>query len=684
MPASPPGTAVPVAPDPDMRAVLRIAPFRRLWMALSLSSLGDWLGLLAITAMAAELTTDSSADQNYAVAGVFILRLIPAVLFAPIAGVVADRLDRRITMVACDVGRAVLFVSIPIVGSLWWLLVATFLIEVLSLFWIPAKEATVPNLVPRERLEAANQLSLVTTYGSAPVAAGIFTVLSLVTAALGARFEFFVTHPASLALFLNAATFLVAAATVFTLAIPRDNVERAKAENPLQNLVEGWKYVAGTPVVRGLLFGMLGAFAAGGTVVGLAPTFVRGLGAGNPGYGLLFGAVFVGLALGMLLGPRLLAGLSRRRLFAMSITAAGVLLMVLAVIPQLPVVVLITVALGMASGVGWVTGYTLIGLEVADELRGRTFAFVQSMVRLTLVAVLAASPALAGAVGSIDLHPTEDVTLTYSGAAVVFLGAGAVAACVGLFSYRHMDDRKGISLARDVVAALRHETPLAAPITTGYFIAFEGGDGAGKSTQVQRLADWLTERGHEVVVTREPGATAVGRRLRQMLLEVHDLGLSPRTEALMYAADRAEHVEEVIRPALERGAVVITDRYIDSSIAYQAAGRALSASDIERLSRFATRGLLPALTIVLDVPPEVAAERRLLPPDRMESESLELHHPVRQGFLDRAARRPRNYFVVDGTKTQTEITALVLGRVGELLPAPAAPTLVLPVEEKSP
>ena len=108
--------------------VLSIPAFRRLWTAMALSSLGDWLGLLAITAMAAELTTDSSADQNYAVAGVFILRLIPAVLFGPIAGVVADRLDRRITMVVCDVGRAGLFISIPIVGSLWWLLVATFLI----------------------------------------------------------------------------------------------------------------------------------------------------------------------------------------------------------------------------------------------------------------------------------------------------------------------------------------------------------------------------------------------------------------------------------------------------------------------------------------------------------------------------------------------------------------------------
>jgi dTMP kinase len=686
-----PRITVPVTQDPDMRAVLRITQFRRLWVSLSLSSLGDWLGLLALTAMAAELTTDSSSDQNYAVAGIFILRLIPAVIFAPIAGVVADRLDRKITMVVCDILRAGLFVSIPIVGSLWWLLVATFLIEVLSLFWIPAKEATVPNLVPAERLESANQLSLVTAYGSAPVAAGLFTILSLITGSLGARFEFFVTHPASLALWLNAGTFLFAALTIARLEIPDAHRDGAEPENPWRTLVDGWAFVAKTPVVRGLLLGMLGAFAAGGTVVGLAPTFVRGLGAGNPGYGTLFGAVFVGLALGMLLGPRLLAGLSRRRLFAMAIVAAGVLLMLIAVIPELAVVVLVTVALGLAAGVAWVTGYTLIGLEVADELRGRTFAFVQSMVRLTLVAVLAASPALAGAIGHIDFHPTQDVTLTYSGAAVVFFGAGVVAAVVGLLSYRHMDDRKGVSLVRDVIAALRSETPLAAPITTGYFIAFEGGDGAGKSTQVQRLAEWLTARGHEVVITREPGATAIGRRLRQMLLDVSDLGLSARTEALMYAADRAQHVEEVIRPALERGAVVITDRYIDSSIAYQAAGRALSAADIERLSRFATRGLEPSLTIVLDVSPEVAAERRLLPPDRMESESLDFHHRVRQGFLDRAARRPRRYFVVDGTGTPTEITSAVITRVGQLLespsrpdPAEPVPTEPVPTEEGAP
>ena len=163
--AGPVSTATQVSPDHDLRGVLRIPAFRRLWTALSLSSLGDWLGLLALTALAPRLADDGYAAANVAIAGVFILRLAPAILIGPLGGVVADRLDRRWTMVVCDVARFALFLSIPLVGTLWWLFVATLLIEVASLVWIPAKEATVPNLVPRERLETANQLSLFTTYG---------------------------------------------------------------------------------------------------------------------------------------------------------------------------------------------------------------------------------------------------------------------------------------------------------------------------------------------------------------------------------------------------------------------------------------------------------------------------------------------------------------------------------------
>src|ERR1700754_1026649 len=160
----------------EPRGVLSNRSFRRLWIALSLSSLGDWLSILALTALASSITTGSGYQaQSYAVGGVLILKLLPAVILGPLAGAVADRFDRRMTMVIADVLRFALFLSIPLVGRLDWLFIATFLIECVTLFWIPAKEATVPNLVPKEQLERANQFSLLTTYGSAPVAAALFS-----------------------------------------------------------------------------------------------------------------------------------------------------------------------------------------------------------------------------------------------------------------------------------------------------------------------------------------------------------------------------------------------------------------------------------------------------------------------------------------------------------------------------
>jgi dTMP kinase len=359
-------------------------------------------------------------------------------------------------------------------------------------------------------------------------------------------------------------------------------------------------------------------------------------------------------------------------MFALAVTVAGLMLTAIALTPQFPVVVGFTVLLGGAAGVGWVTGYTLLGREVPDAVRGRTFAFVQSAARLTLVSVLAAAPLLAGSIGSHTLHPTRSVRLTYGGAAIVILAAGMLAMVVGVVSFRHIDDRRGVSLVRDLSAAVRNLSLDPEPIVRGYFIAFEGGDGAGKSTQVERLAEWLRARGHEVVTTREPGGTLLGKQLRAVLLDVGTAGLSARSEALLYAADRAEHVAAVIRPALGRGAVVVTDRYVDSSIAYQGAGRALSAAEVERLSRWATQGLRPHLTVLLDVDPVVAAGRRAGQPDRIEAESVEFHARVRQGFLELAGRDPKRYLVLDADAAPGAISSSVVAALAERLPpAPA-------------
>jgi dTMP kinase len=203
----------------------------------------------------------------------------------------------------------------------------------------------------------------------------------------------------------------------------------------------------------------------------------------------------------------------------------------------------------------------------------------------------------------------------------------------------------------------------------GLFIALEGGDGAGKSSQAALLSDWLESLGRTVLLTHEPGGTEIGQAIRQVLL--HGEHVTPRAEALLFAADRGHHVETVIRPALARGVVVVTDRYMDSSIAYQGTGRDLAPDDVERLSRWATRELLPDLTVVLDVTPGVGRARRGEVHDRLESEPDTFHAAVRQGFLDLAARDPQRYLVVDATGSAEQIHRAVRERVSLLL-APVA------------
>lgn len=181
--------------------------------------------------------------------------------------------------------------------------------------------------------------------------------------------------------------------------------------------------------------------------------------------------------------------------------------------------------------------------------------------------------------------------------------------------------------------------------TSGVFIALEGGEGAGKSTQAKLLERWLVERGQSVLLTREPGGTAVGSALRNLLLDSATGDISSRTEVLVYAADRAEHVHAVLDPALAEGQVVITDRYVDSTLAYQGAGRAVEAADLEWISRWATDGLRPHLTVVLDIDP-VDGLARAGEPDRIESEPLDFHERVREHFLRLAAADPAHYVVV--------------------------------------
>jgi dTMP kinase len=663
------GGASAVGQVARIRAVLRVRDFRRLWYSTTLSSFGDWLGLLAITAMATSLFDDFTA-KNFALGAVLLFRLLPAVVLGPLAGAFADRFDRRKTMVVTHLVRFALFASIPIVGNLIWLVAAQFLIEAVGLFFMPAKDAAVPNMIRKDQLEPANQLSLITTYGLTPVLASlVFAVLAVV-----GRYLDTVTTSVDendLALYLNALTYLVAAAIIWQLSSisGRGGASAVDGESFLGSLRTGFSFAGHTPLVRGLVIGITGAFMAAGAVIATAQAFARSLDAGSAAYGLLFGAVFVGLGLGIGFGPSVARDLSRRRLFGIAIVGAGLAVVLLVWSIALWIALVLVVVMGLFAGIAYLAGFTLLGSEIEDSVRGRTFALVHSLVRAALILSLAVTPFAVGAFErrTVDLGV---LSLTITGERLALFVAGMVAVGVGLLAYRQMDDRRPVPLVADLVTALRRDTTARRRLAGGgVLIAFEGGEGAGKSTQVRRLQEWLTSEGLVARATFEPGATPSGAGIRAIVLDRAHTGIAPRSEALLYAADRAQHVHEVMRPALEAGEVVITDRFVDSSLAYQGAGRTIPMDDVRMLSRWATGGLEPDLTILLDLPPEdgLARARGRAVADRLESESLDFHQRVRQTFRALAEADPDRYLVLDARQSPEALAAAIRVRIADLL-----------------
>lgn len=683
-----------------VREVLRRRGFRRIWYATALSSLGDWLGLLATTALAASLAT-SYQGQNYALGLVLLVRLLPSVLLGPLAGAFADRFDRRRTMVLSDLLRFLLFVSIPIAMTLhlsnhqklMWLYVGSFAVECVSLFWTPAKDASVPNLVRRDQLEAANQLGLITTYGLTSVGAAIlFAGLDIISRYLKGDLA---THSdqVSLSLYFNAATFVIAAAICATVPElsrggrganrpanratdqagnrPADQPADRPADQPsdqpglLAMLGEGMSFLRTNLLLRGVIIGIVGAFAAGGGVIGAGHTYVTSLGAGNASYGVLFGAVFVGLGIGMAVAPRVARDMSRRRVFGLSIVLAGFCLVLTSLAPHVVLAIVAVVGVGFGGGVAFLTGLTLLGSEIADQMRGRVFAFIQSLVRIVLILSLAVVPFVVGGIGQ-RRTTLFGAGVTIDGTRIVLLIGGLLAMLAGVAAYRAMDDRGTVSVLTDVGRVFRRRN--LRPTSGGIFIAFEGGEGVGKSTQIGALTEYLRGEGHPVRRTFEPGATPAGQQIRRLVLTSSD-ALDARAEALLFAADRADHVAKVIKPALEAGEIVLTDRFVDSSLAYQGAGRSLSVDEVRALSRWAIGDLTPDLTIVLDLPAAEglarAGERGTA--DRLESESLQFHDRVREAFLSYAAADPHRYVVLDASAATEEVTAAVVAAVAVLL-----------------
>ncbi|MDH6137042.1 dTMP kinase [Kitasatospora sp. MAA4] len=699
-------------PGERARAMLRLRPYRRLWVTQLIGGTADrlaFLVLLLLTVFSAAAAGQFGGGYRgvaLAVALVFAVRLAATLLFGaallgPLYALLSNRLDRRWTLIGADGLRAVLVGISPwwfdwVSGSAatWTLLATVFTAGAAERVWAVAKDATTPSLLPpsdpyapqaEQRPSAANletvrTLDLRTGWATVPLAAvGLiaFTLLNNLFAALGS--QWLRDHQVTMAA-LGAAGLLAASGVLLYLQeLPRGKVTSGP-RSPLQGLRAPTDATPGPALSKGrtgsapyFTFSVAAAYAAMAGTAALALLTAAEHGAGPIGYGLLVLAATGAPWLGLRLTKVTLPALSRRRLLAVSLLAMGTTLILAGLVFDYVLILLLTTLAGTAAGIVIGVGRALLEQEVEEARLARVTDHLYAVLRAVVAAALIAVPLIAAAYGQVDYgtRAPGDFTFVHAGAALAVATAGVLTLVLAAVVLLKTDDQRGtVPFGRELLEALGAGRSDAPHRTTGsgFFIALEGGDGAGKSTQAQALAEWIRSKGHEVVLTREPGGSPVGQRLRGLVLDVGNTGLSHRAEALIYAADRAEHVENVIRPALARGAVVITDRYMDSSIAYQGAGRDLAATEVARISRWATGGLVPDLTVVLDVDPTKARERFTEALDRLESEPTEFHARVRAGFLALAAADPVRYLVVDGSQAPAFVTTAVRHRLDRELP----------------
>jgi len=684
-------------PSNAYRTLLRDRDYRYWFSSTLISSLGDWAGIVALPILVSALTPSGSRLALFALGGVMMVRLLPNILFGPLGGVLADRYDRKRLMVVTDLVRGALFLGIAFSRDLVALLALTFIVECMSLLFVSAKDASLPLIVDKEHLTEANQLNVLVTYGSLPLGAALASVATGVSGLMGGRGAIFT---ATLVLFFNAVSFLLAAALIAQLRLPPHGRRSAAHDDSpgfLQELVEGLKFINDLPMVRSLILGVVGVFFGAGVVVGLGPEFVRtALGRSEDDFTLLMTAVGGGLVLGIAAVGWISKRIRKERLFPVSLAATAASATVMATLPSFTAVLATSVVLGAAAGMSFVMGYTLLQEYTRDEVRSRTFATFYTATRLALFASLGLAPFVAGSIGRFAVS-IGDFSYTMSGLRISIVLGGLVALLAALSAgngmYRALRDMegKGRTVALPEVEA---QADLG-----GVFVCFEGVEGSGKSTQMRALAAVLEAEGYPVVTTREPGGSFLAERIRELLLDPDSLGIDDRAEALLYAAARADHVAQVIRPSLAQGKVVLCDRYVDSSLAYQGRARGLGEDYVLQISRWATGGLLPHATVLLRLDPAegmrrvIERARRTADPggteptgitddtgpvgDRMEREDAEFHREVAAAFLDLARRRRDRFVVVDargGVDTVTRQIRSGLHPWLPLAPGRAAPS----------
>ncbi len=646
-----------------LRDLLTHPPFSRLLAAMSVSAFGDWVGFVAVTALVARLGR-TPGGSAFAVSGVMIARMFPAVVFGPVAGAIVDRFDRKRVMIVADVARAAMYSSMPFLDALWAIYLLSFAIECLSLLWTPARDASLPRLVPRRQLANANSLGLIITYGMLPLGGAAFATFAGISEGLAARIPYLALRPEALALWADAGTFLFSAVMLTGVPIrtpAAQRVERLDLSAIGRDVVRGLRFLREHSVASAMTTGIVVAFGAVGAVMALGPVFVtRTLGAGSAGWGLLVTTFGVGMGSGMAAVARAVRAVEADRVVAGSMIAAAATLFVLAAMPNLSLASVLVVILGFFCGTTWVAGYVLLQENVPDEYRGRTFGSLTVLARLALFVSLAVFPALAAIVGDHEFH-LGGQRLDLSGTRLALAAAGLGVVAAGVFTRRGL---RRYRLSRPQPLGLIPK--LKRPPPAGLFVVFEGVEGAGKGTQIERAAAFLRERGRRVLVTREPGGTPVGDHLRDLLLDATSR-IEPRTEALLFAAARAQHVATVIRPALAEGRVVLCDRYIDSSLAYQGWARGLGEQDVLTLNVWATQGLFPDLVILLHLEPEEGLRRISQEPDRFESEGTAFLDKVSDAYLKIAEEHPERFVVIDASRSEEEVAADVRQALQRLL-----------------
>ncbi len=665
--------ALPATSAVAARGLFSSRPFRRMVLASGAASLGDWMGFLAIIALTADIMGPTRAAA-FAVSGVMAARVLPSLLLAPVAGVFVDRWDRKRVLVITHVGRGAVMALIPFTQEVLALVLATLFMEVLSSLFAPAKDAVFPTLVRREQLVEANQINLAVTYGMLPFAGVLYALLVSAAGRFATEGGFLASRPVALPIWFNATSFLVSAAIMATITIRRAPAPTdGQPVGVTAQFREGLQFVAGHPIIRVLIVGVMLAAATAGVVITTGEFFVDLLNAGPSGFGVLVAAVGVGMVVGLLASSPLSRRIRPDWLFAPGLVVSGIGLILTALTPTLAIAVYPASLMGAGAGLVFIVGYTVLQQRADDRIRGRTFGAFNSGVRVAIFLATIAVPFAIGVVGRerrvvemIDGVSTLVYPYVFGGIRYTLLAAGGLTVLGGvivlgvLSRALRTEARLGPGLAASGPSAIG-VGPGGLP-RRGLFVAFEGGDGSGKSTQLSLLRERLDGLGLPVVVTREPGGTAIGERVRAILLDPASSALTDRAEALLYAAARAQHVAEVIEPALAVGKVVLCDRFIDSSIVYQGAGRDLGETRVEDLNLWATGQVVADLIVLLDVGVEEGLRRAGAggPLDRLETAGEEFHAKVRSAYRRRAGAEPHRWLLLDATDPVEAIHARIL------------------------